>query len=178
MNLRRSVPRLSLPRLGGQLGTACVVAGIIVIALAWNGAASVDFVQGQVPYLLSGGAIGLALCVLGAALMVIQNSRHDRSLVQAELQELNRAVARLANAVASLSTGATNGGASRPATAGLGSLQAADAGTVVTGRSSYHRPTCRLVAGKDLPTTTAAAAARDGLAPCRICQPEAVTSGA
>ena len=81
---------------------ACIGIGFIVIGLAWNGAAGVDFVQGQVPYLLSGGAFGLALVIAGAALVVVQNSRRDRSMLEGQLRELNTAVARLANAVGSI----------------------------------------------------------------------------
>jgi hypothetical protein len=115
----------------------------------------VDFVSGQVPYLLSGGALGLGLIVLGAAMVVVQNSRHDRSLIEAQLKELNTAIARLANAVGGGGPGGHNGGGPQ----------------VVLGRSSYHRPDCRLAQGKDLPVSTIEAAEEEGLSPCRICQP-------
>jgi outer membrane murein-binding lipoprotein Lpp len=144
--------------LGGQLGLGCIAVGILVIGLAWNGAAGVDFVQGQVPYLLSGGALGLALVVLGGTLVVVQSNRRDRSLLEAQLRDLNSAIARLANAVGSA---ATDGGKS----------DVGSADVVVVGSSSYHRPGCRLVADKDLPTTSLAAARAEGLTPCRICAP-------
>src|SRR5256885_2011756 len=89
-------------RLGGQLGLTCIVAGLVVILVAWNGAASIDFVSGQVPYLLSGGALGLGLVGLGVTLVVVQNSRRDRAIVEAQLRDLNRVVSRLANALAGL----------------------------------------------------------------------------
>jgi hypothetical protein len=158
----------NLPKLGGQLGAACVVIGIVIIGLAWNGAASVDFVQGQVPYLLSGGALGLAFCVLGAALIIVQSNRRDRALLEAQLRDLNSAVARLASAVAASagSPGDGDGGSSRAHRDGA-------AEPVVIGRSSYHRPQCRLAEGKDLPRMSAEAAQAQGLSPCRICQPAA-----
>ena len=78
--------------LGGQLGLGCIAIGILIIGLAWNGAAGVDFVQGQVPYLLSGGFLGLALVVFGAALVVVQSNRRDRSVLEAQLRELNTAI--------------------------------------------------------------------------------------
>jgi hypothetical protein len=146
--------------LGGQLGLGCIAVGLLVIGLAWNGAAGVDFVQGQVPYLLSGGFLGLGLIVFGAALMVVQSHRQDRALLEAQLRDLNTAVARLANAVGG--NAATNGGPDR----------------VVIGSSSYHRPDCRLVADKGLPSTTLDAARAEGLAPCRVCAPGGVTAGA
>src|SRR5436305_11551126 len=149
--------RRTWARLGGQLGLGFIAAGLLIIGLAWNGAAGVDFVSGQIPYLLSGGALGLGLIVLGAAMVIVQNSRRDRSLVEAQLKELNIAIARLANAVGAGGIGGHNGGT---------------APRVVMGRSSYHRPDCRLAQGKDLPTATVAAAEDEGLSPCRICSPD------
>jgi hypothetical protein len=149
--------------LGDQLGLGLIAIGILIIGLAWNGAAGVDFVQGQVPYLLSGGFLGLALAVFGAALLIVQNHRRDRSLLEAQLRDLNTAVARLANAVGGLS-GATNGN------------PAGNPDRVVIGSSSYHRPDCRLVTDKGLPSTTVEAARSEGLAPCRVCQPAGVTA--
>jgi hypothetical protein len=146
-------------RLGGQLGLGCAAVGLLFIGLAWNGAASVDFVQGQVPYLLSGGAFGLALVVLGAALVIVQNSRRDRALLQAQLEELNRSLSRLATAL-----GSTNGNGSATAHTPTGEQ-------VVMGRTSYHRADCRLVEGKNLATGTIAVAEAESLAPCRICRP-------
>jgi hypothetical protein len=61
-----------------------VVAGFIAMFLAWNGAAGKDFVQGQVPYLISGGLVGLALVGSGLTVVNVQARRAD----QAEL--LNR----------------------------------------------------------------------------------------
>ena len=148
---------------GGALGLGFVAVGLLVIGLAWNGAASIDFVSGQVPYLLSGGALGLGLIVLGAAMIVVQNSRRDRAMVEEQLKELNTAIGRLANAVGGGGPGGHNGGGPK----------------VVLGRSSYHRPECRLAQGKDLPVATIEAAEADGLNPCRICTPdelEAVSS--
>ena len=150
--------RRAWARLGGQLGLACIAVGLLIIGLAWNGAASIDFVSGQVPYLLSGGAVGLGLIMLGAALVVVQNGRRDRSLIEAQLKELNLAVTRLANAIGGGGPAGHNGGR-RPV-------------QVLVGRSSFHRPDCRLAQGKDLPVTTIEAAEAEGLSPCRICHPE------
>ena len=93
--------RRTWSQLGGQLGLGCIGIGIILIGLGWNGAAGVDFAQGQIPYLLSGGALGLGLIITGATLIIVQNSRRDRVLIEAQLRELNQAVGRLANALGS-----------------------------------------------------------------------------
>jgi hypothetical protein len=147
-------------KLGGQLGVGCIVAGLLAIGLAWNGAAGVDFAQGQIPYLLSGGAFGIGLIVLGAALVVVQASRRDRAVLEAQLVDLNQSITRLASAI-----GATAG------TNGTGRKNAPAAELVLVGRSSYHRPECRLADGKDLAAVPVATAVSEGLKACRICKP-------
>jgi hypothetical protein len=148
-------------KLGGQLGMGCIAVGILLIGLGWNGAAGVDFVAGQIPYLLSGAALGLALVAVGSTLIVVENSRRDRSLVETQLRELNTALGRLTVLLGEPQTG--NGRAS--------AARAATAEQVVMGRSSYHRAGCRLVEGKDLPTGTVELAQHEGLRPCRVCKP-------
>jgi hypothetical protein len=147
-------------KLGGQLGIGCVAVGLLLIGVAWNGAASVDFVSGQVPYLLSGGFLGLSLVLLGMGLVVVQNSRRDRAMLEAQLKDLNNQIARLANAVGG-GMGATNGSA----LANLGPDM------VVVGNTSFHRPDCRLATGKHLAAMSIEGAVSEGLSPCRICNP-------
>ncbi len=65
-------------------GLALVVVGFVVLFFAWNGAAEVDHVQGQIPYLISGAAVGLGLIGAGLTVVNVQARRAD----QAEL--LNR----------------------------------------------------------------------------------------
>src|SRR5438874_9497024 len=97
--------RRTWARLGGQLGLGFIATGLLLIGLAWNGAAGVDFVQGQIPYLLSGGAFGLGLVILGATLIIVQNSRRDRQLLEAQLRDIAAAISRLANTTAAIGTG-------------------------------------------------------------------------
>src|SRR2546421_1032701 len=99
--------RRAWAKLGGQLGLACIGIGLLLIGLAWNGAAGVDFVSGQIPYLLSGGFLGLSLVVVGVGLIIVENSRKDRSKLETELHELNTAITRLAAAISAGS--GTNG---------------------------------------------------------------------
>lgn len=159
--------RRTWSRLGGQLGLGCIALGLLVVGLAWNGAASVDFVSGQVPYLLSGGFLGLALVMTGVGLLVVQNARRDRAMLETQLRELNGAIARLGNAFGSGPAGTD--GHTRAAPTGAVAM-------VALGRSSFHRLDCRLAEGKDLPTSTYDAAVAEGLSPCRICHPEELES--
>ena len=59
------------------LSVALIVVGFLLIYLAWNGAAEKDFIQGQFPYLLSGGLGGLGLILCGLTLVATQSFRRD-----------------------------------------------------------------------------------------------------
>ena len=78
--------------LGGKLGVGLIGGGLLLVFLGWNGAASVDRVPSQFPYLISGGVGGLCLVVMGVGVLIVQNQRADRAELQATLQELRRAL--------------------------------------------------------------------------------------
>ena len=62
-----------------SVGVLLVVAGFVAMFLAWNGAAEKDFVQGQLPYLISGGLVGLALVGSGLTVINVQARRADQN---------------------------------------------------------------------------------------------------
>ena len=135
--------------LGGKLGLVFCVAGLGLIWAGWNGAATYNDIRKQFPYLISGGIAGLALVVIGVGLMVIQSQRADRVQLEANLVELRAILERVTAAPT------TNG--------------SADSALVVAGPNAYHRPDCKLVAGRDLPAITREQAAAGGLESCRVC---------
>jgi hypothetical protein len=139
--------------LGGKLGLFFCVAGLAVIWAGWNGAGSYNDIRKQFPYLISGGIAGLALVVIGAALMIIQSQRVDRVQLEANLTELRNILERM--------TG-------RPSSNGAAE---SDTNLVVAGPSAYHRPTCKLVAGRDLRKMPVEEAEAANLEPCRTCAP-------
>lgn len=152
-------------QLGGKLGVAVSIIGFIVIFLGWNGAASFNDLRQQFPYLISGGIAGLALVALGAALLVIEAARAERAELQSSIEDLRRAIE-------SLGAASGNGhGAATTVLAGTTDL-------VVIGSSSYHRPDCRLVAGRDqMAMVSTDDALEQGLTACRICNPAEQTTG-
>ncbi len=81
------------------VGVLLLVIGGVLIGVAWDGAAELDYVQGQFPYLLSGAIPGLGLIVLGTAVLVLQTLRRDATERAAQLERLNAAVAELATLV-------------------------------------------------------------------------------
>jgi len=144
----------NLGRLGGQLGVGLCLLGFLVIFFGWNGAASTNYVPAQFPYLVSGGIAGLAVVVIGAAMIVVQNQRADRARLEEVLARLAAAVERQG-----LAAGAGQG------MSGLG-------GYVVAGTTSYHQIDCGLPqAREEARVVPLEDVRRSGLAPCRVCRP-------
>src|SRR5438067_12337929 len=79
-------------RLGGQLGIGFCVIGFAFIFFGWNGAAGKDRIPSQFPFLISGGVVGLAIVLIGVAVMVIQAQRADRAILEAALIDIRRAL--------------------------------------------------------------------------------------
>lgn len=74
-------------------GVLLVVAGFIALFLAWNGAAGKDYVEGQLPYLISGGLVGMGLIGAGLTVVNVQARRKDQAELLAKLEELTEAMA-------------------------------------------------------------------------------------
>jgi len=147
--------RVRWANMAGRLGLGFSALGFIVILKAWDGAAGLDYSQGQLPYLLSGGGVGVGLIIVGAAVLVSDSHRRDRVALEAKLDELLIALDRAPAAPVA---------ASAPAKA--------PRGMVIAGRSSFHKPDCRLVAGRDEGDQMSKTDAVDaGLGACRVCKP-------
>ena len=71
-----------------SVGVLLVVLGFIAMFLAWNGAADKDFVQGQIPYLISGGLVGLALVGSGLTVINVQARRADQTELLNRLESI------------------------------------------------------------------------------------------
>ena len=140
-------------RFGGGFSMVLVGLGLIAILFAWNGAAGEPYVAAQIPYLVSGGLLGMSLVALGCTLMVIQAARVDRARMEAKYDALLGAIER-----------------------GMGGAGAAPRdlrGLVAAGSASYHRPECRLVDGREDVTYLTPDEARSRyLQACRVCMPE------
>jgi hypothetical protein len=142
-------------KFGGKVGVGLAAVGLLAILIGYNGAAGQLTILGQVPYVISGGLVGLAFVVLGAAMLIVQNAREDRARLESKLGEV----------IDALAAGGTGGPkVSSPADV---------SGLVVAGTASYHVPGCRLVDGREETSllTPAEAQSRD-LKACRVCQPE------
>ena len=149
-------------RLGGQLGILLCLLGFAGIFLGWNGAASSNVSMAQFPFLISGGVTGLAIVVVGAAMLVIQSAREDRARLEAVLERI------------AIATEAGGGVARRPSAAaavpGGGML-------VLAGTTSYHRLDCSLAEARDEARVIPIEEAFQGrVEPCRVCRPPALAT--
>jgi hypothetical protein len=131
--------------------------GILLVLLGWWGASHTVFLFEQVPYLLSGGVLGLALVIAGGFVyfaywltLLVREGREGRTELTAVLSRVERLLEEAAPRTAR--TGSPSG-----------RLVATKTGTML------HRPDCVAVDGKnDLREVTADTA---GLSPCKLCDP-------
>ena len=144
------------------LAVILVVVGFGLIFLGWNGAAEKDFIQGQFPYLLSGGLSGVGFILCGLTLAATQSFRRDILTLQDRLEDL-------------LGGGAVASHAG-PSTPTLTSVPT-DEDLFVATASTYHLPSCRTVQGRGgLDLVTADDVAARELSACRVCNPTARTA--
>lgn len=137
--------------------------GVLVIVLGWLGASQTVLLFEQIPYLVSGGFLGLALVFAGGFVyftywqtLAVREARiANRELIAG----LGRIEALLtANAAGSTTVGSMNGGFAHDG------LVATPTGTMA------HLRQCVVVAGRaDVRPATEA----EGLEPCKLCQPAA-----
>ncbi len=161
-------------KLAGQLGIAYCLAGLFLVFLGWNGAATYDRVSAQVPYLISGGVAGLCLVVIGGSIIVASSARAGAAALEATVAELRDSVDRMAAGGKTGATGQTGATGSRSGAALTAEQRDLGDDDVVAGPTSYHRPGCRLVDGQaEAASTTAIAAEAGGLTACRVCTPDA-----
>ncbi|MEX0875603.1 MAG: hypothetical protein WD646_14310 [Actinomycetota bacterium] len=155
-NVAGAAGGLDWAKLSNYLAFAVIGLGFLAMYLGWNGAANKNCVDCQIPYLISGGMTGLGLIGTGVGVLVVQNARRNRVEIGEQIRALSDALER-------------SGGGTRRASSPARTVRA---GQVVAGASSYHKPNCRLVEGRDDAEIVSVREARDrGLDPCRICKP-------
>jgi hypothetical protein len=146
-------------------GAVLVPLGILVIVLGWYGASNTGYLFEQIPYVLSGGFIGLGIVVVGSfayfAYWLTRIFHQQREQADRTIEVLQRLEERLgelsfaggAGAVAAKPTG-RNGGRPFVATA---------SGTM------FHVPDCSVVANR--PNLRRVKGDEPGMDACRLCDP-------
>ncbi len=144
-------------RLGRLLGLGFIGFGFVVIGKAWEGAASINSAPGQLPYLLSGGFLGLGMILTGGVLLFLATVRAERQLLSDRFDEMSTLLARN---LARLGYSANGNGS------GSSGIE------VVAGANVYHSADCKILQGKkDLSKMSLELAVNEGLRPCRVCSP-------
>lgn len=77
------------------VGVALALVGMVLIAIAWGQVAAETDVALQMPYLLSGGLIGLAFVLIGLTVVNIASRRRDTALREEQTQLLADALSEL-----------------------------------------------------------------------------------
>jgi hypothetical protein len=134
------------------LGCFFVAAGFAAIVLGYFGVSGTVFPGLQLPYLVSGVAVGLALVIVGSALLVAHALTRQARLLRRLLAEVQYA---------------------EPVQPAEGDRSAVLDGQVVVARGGrwFHRQGCLLLEGKSSERMTPQAAEARGLTPCRLCDP-------
>lgn len=147
--------------------------GLVLVFLGWYGASHTPYLFEQVPYLVSGGLLGLGLVLAGGFVLfgswIARTSREQG----ARDEELLLAVREMRDELTRLRAGAAD--AFPPQSRGRRKAATSnghhDSGLVATARGSMlHRPDCAIVVGRD-DVHAVDDAELDGLQPCRLCDP-------
>jgi len=135
--------------------TALLGAGIVFVILGWYGAAHTNILTEQIPYLISGGLLGLGLIIVAGVMAA--GASQERST-----DELRREIAR---ALASMSSGAPDRGVRADAFSSNGHHV-----FVVPGGRSYHVAGCPILEGKEgVKELLPEQASDSGYAACKLC---------
>lgn len=166
---RRTGDPAALDQRIAWIGGTLAAAGVVLVLLGWYGASQTSRVYLQIPYMISGGLLGVVLAVAGGCaylaswltrLVHEQQARTDEAVAAA--QATAAALERIEGLLAG-GAGRVNGA---PATDGHVGLVATPSGKLA------HRPSCAAVAGRtDL---RPAAIAPGGLGACRMCDADGV----
>ena len=150
-------------------GSVAIPLGLLFLVLGWVGVARTVLVFDQLPYLASGGLIGLALVVLGGFLyfahwqsLLLEDNREQRRLIVQHQADVLDRLDRLTSALLA-SSGLADAGPDSSAALG-------DQLVVTESGSMVHRTSCPMVRGRDQLRQVTATEANEYRA-CRICKP-------
>jgi hypothetical protein len=156
-------------------GWILVGLGLLLVLMGYLGISREALVAKQLPYLISGGILGLALVGFGAMLV----GTEDLKRTQERIDHLEDLVADLHAVLLSRSDAPTISTNGDTATQGASGTRTDVTLLALPGGQSFHRPDCSMIEGKsEARPVTASAARRQGLKPCRLCEPQTASSRA
>ncbi|HMC40676.1 MAG TPA: hypothetical protein VKI19_13500 [Acidimicrobiales bacterium] len=157
-------------------GALLLPLGIALIIIGWHGAAYANVDQKQLPYLISGGILGLAIVVIGCFFywshwlyrIYDQADVHHQELLR-EQRELTKVLIEALTAV-----GGRSGGAAGPGS-GIGisanGVSAARTFVATATGSNFHTSGCPMVANRPGSLRTVTEEEAGEMKPCRVCEP-------
>jgi hypothetical protein len=146
--------------------------GIFVMVLGWYGASHTGYLFEQIPYVISGGLIGLGLVLVGSfayfAYWLTRIFHQQREQADRTIAVLERLESRLGDVP--LATASSTAGA-RPAARNGGAQYVATASGTM-----FHLPDCAVVANR--PRLRKVRGDERGMEPCKLCDPLGVITEA
>jgi hypothetical protein len=146
--------------IGGAIGISL---GLILIVWGWYGAAHSPFGYQQMPYMISGGLLGLALVFAGGFFYFAYWLTEMLTAARKDNAKLVETLASIESLLAAGAPAGQNGGGAMVPAANSGRLVATVSGTML------HRPDCSVVANREGLRDVKADA--KGFTPCKICDP-------
>lgn len=155
-------------------GAILIPLGVAAIIMAWYGAAHARVDQQQIPYLISGGLLGLGSIIAGALLYWAHWLYRIYDQADVQHQEFMRSQAEIRDALLSSGVSRPAGRSAQPAVdltgAGVGATNGSSFVATASG-TNFHRPDCPIVARHPRGLRSISEKASHRLAPCRICEP-------
>lgn len=133
------------------VGAMLVAGGLAAIVIGYFGVSGTIHVGLQIPYVVSGGLLGLALVVAGSALLVLHWQGRQTRLLLRLLEEVNTVP--------------------RPEPVESDGPSANGMVLVAKGARTFHEADCLLVKDKQTSRMRPRTAVSRGLTPCRVCEP-------
>ncbi len=138
------------------LALGLLALGVVLVLLGWYGAANTNILTEQIPYLISGGLLGMALIIVAG---IVGSS--------ASLSRENREMHRdLTNVIGGTSVGTLRSVPSPQRSASGGGVY------LVPGGHSYHQAGCPIAEGKHSTELALDEAIAAGYTTCKLCGPD------
>jgi hypothetical protein len=144
------------------VGSILIPLGLVIILIGWYGSAHARVVQQQIPYLVSGGFIGLGCMVVGG--LLYWGHWLYRQYDQAELHHEEQRIL-LETLIRTVASGSVPGPASVSGAAIPEAYLATAHGSV------YHQNGCPIIANHATDLRTLSRGDVGALRPCQICLP-------
>lgn len=138
-----------------------LVAGIVFVLLGWYGAANTNILTEQIPYLISGGLLGVALIIVAGFFASSMSLERENRELRRQMERAMEGMAAGGQPRLTVVSSSRN-----PSPSSVGGV------IIVPGGRSYHQAGCPIVEGKDGTELALEEAVASGFAVCKLCGPD------